>query len=454
MCALKATTSSSIYTAGRSATAKAPLLRHGLLLPLLRPGLSRQAQNVLARSGDPNKPIQANSTGTLSSQNGNVMLLSRAEEARKYFRTVYDFPQWQKHRSQYRLIDRLLQIPQSHVLQNIVPSVLWVTAVACLVVAYMWAFEQHILPDDAPNFSPNAAASTFISQTSVALSLLLVFRTNAGYGRWDEARKMWGGLLNRSRDIMRQGATLFPDDDPEAKKALARWMVAFSRALRIHFQPEVTLESELSSVLTPKELDMLKAAPHRPVKAIHAMSQVIQNVNMDPIHQMQMSQNLTFFHDVLGGCERLLRAPIPVSYTRHTARFLFAWLTTLPFALYGTVGFWTIPVVAGISAVLCGIEEIGVQCEEPFGILPLDVICNRIQADVMNTLKDDEGTKQILMEAMGRSAARDATAPAHIALTAAAAPSSPASNGRSSPVFVTASTAGKKQERVLSDFLE
>ncbi len=44
--------------------------------------------------------------------------------------------------------------------------------------------------------------------------------------------------------------------------------------------------------------------------------QVIQNVHMDPIHQMQMSQNLTFFHDVLGGCERLLRAPIPVSYTR------------------------------------------------------------------------------------------------------------------------------------------
>lgn len=88
---------------------------------------------------------------------------------------------------------------------------------------------------------------------------------------------------------------------------------------------------------------------------------------MEPIHQMQMSQNLTFFHDVLGGCERLLRAPIPVSYTRHTARFLFVWLTLLPFALYGSLGPWTIPTVIGIAAVLCGIEEIGVQCEEPFG---------------------------------------------------------------------------------------
>ncbi len=45
-------------------------------------------------------------------------------------------------------------------------------------------------------------------------------------------------------------------------------------------------------------------------------AQIIQSVPMSSIHQMQMSNNLTFFHDVLGGCERLLRAPIPVSYTR------------------------------------------------------------------------------------------------------------------------------------------
>jgi len=328
--------------------------------------------------------------------------LPRSEEARKYFRTVYDFPQWQKHRSQYRLIDRLLSISQSHVLQNILPSVAWVTGMATLVSVYMYAVESHSLPEVFPSLAPNPACTAFIQNTSVALSLLLVFRTNAGYGRWDEARKMWGGLLNRSRDIMRQAETLFPDDDEEAKKALARWMVAFARSLRIHFQPEVTLESELQSILTPAELEMLKNSQHRPVKAIHVLSEIIQSAKMDPIHQMQMSGNLTFFQDVLGGCERLLRAPIPVSYTRHTARFLFAWLTLLPFALYGTCGVYTIPVSFGISAVLCGIEEIGVQCEEPFGILPLDVICNRIQADVMATRKDGEDTKKVLYESMKR----------------------------------------------------
>lgn len=40
--------------------------------------------------------------------------------------------------------------------------------------------------------------------TSFALSLLLVFRTNASYARWVDARKLWGGVVNRSRDVTRQ----------------------------------------------------------------------------------------------------------------------------------------------------------------------------------------------------------------------------------------------------------
>ncbi|KAG2451668.1 hypothetical protein HYH02_003448 [Chlamydomonas schloesseri] len=352
-----------------------------------------------AANKDPNAPIQSNPLGSFSSQLQTQPTLPRSEEARKYFRTVYDFPQWQTHRNQYRLMKRLFSIPQSHVIQNALPSITWVAFTSTCVAAYMYGYDQHMLPEGFPTLAPNAACSAFISNTSVALSLLLVFRTNSSYGRWDEARKMWGGLLNRSRDIMRQGATCFPDDQVEAKKALARWVVAFSRALRIHFQPEVTIENELKNILTPAELQMLAKSQHRPVRAIHAISQIIQSVPMSSIHQQQMSNNLTFFHDVLGGCERLLRAPIPVSYTRHTARFLFAWLTLLPFALYGSCGVSVIPVCSGIAAVLCGIEEIGVQCEEPFGILPLDVICNRIQADVMATLKDDADTKTILAEA-------------------------------------------------------
>ena len=44
---------------------------------------------------------------------------------------------------------------------------------------------------------------------------------------------------------------------------MAKWIVAFSKVMRIHFQPEVTLEDELKDVLTPEELQILKESGHR-----------------------------------------------------------------------------------------------------------------------------------------------------------------------------------------------
>src|SRR5262245_65001242 len=34
------------------------------------------------------------------------------------------------------------------------------------------------------------------------LGILLMMRTNAGYDRWWEARKAWGGIVNQSRNLV------------------------------------------------------------------------------------------------------------------------------------------------------------------------------------------------------------------------------------------------------------
>ena len=63
--------------------------------------------------------------------------------------------------------------------------------------------------------------------TSFALSLLLVFRTNTSYQRWDEARKMWGSMVNRSRDFTRQALGYVPYSQPELRSMLVRWSIAY-----------------------------------------------------------------------------------------------------------------------------------------------------------------------------------------------------------------------------------
>ena len=72
---------------------------------------------------------------------------------------------------------------RSQVLLNSAPSIAWVTCVATFVAAYATAFENHLLPAMLPALDPGPACSAFINQTGVALSLLLVFRTDESYSR-------------------------------------------------------------------------------------------------------------------------------------------------------------------------------------------------------------------------------------------------------------------------------
>ncbi|KAL7449520.1 hypothetical protein ACHAWC_001580 [Mediolabrus comicus] len=100
----------------------------------------------------------------------------------------------------------------------------------------------------------------------------------------------------------------------------------------------------------------------------------------------EINKNLSIFEDTLGGCERLLSSPVPLFYSRHTARFISVWLLFLPFALYSQFGdSWNhimmVPATSFISLFLFGIEELATQLEEPFTILPMQGFCDKIGAN-------------------------------------------------------------------------
>jgi predicted membrane chloride channel (bestrophin family) len=157
--------------------------------------------------------------------------------------------------------------------------------------------------------------------------------------------------------------------------------------MKRHLSPEDEDEADFKNELYEKlpynqAKNIIKAA-HRPNRALQDLSYAIDALPMHFTRKNQIHEAATIFEDNLGSSERLLTSPVPLFYTRHTARFLSAWLLLLPFALYEPFkGTWNhvgmIPATALLGVFLFGIDEIATQLEEPFTILPMQAFCDKI----------------------------------------------------------------------------
>merc|ERR1719454_2128086 len=133
--------------------------------------------------------------------------------------------------------------------------------------------------------------------------------------------------------------------------------------------------------MTPAQVESTMKAANRPMFCLSAMSATLRKADIDPMHAARIDQTISTLVDLTGANERIFKSPIPLVYTRLTARFLTIFLVMLPLALWGQLGeswnHWaTIPATFMISFFMFGIEEVGIQIEEPFSILPLEAFCN------------------------------------------------------------------------------
>lgn len=308
------------------------------------------------------------------------------EQALKECRVDFTYEKWAKHRSTSRYARHVLTIPVSNVVRGLVVPLVTVGSIATALCTYEYAHLEGWLPDYCPSFIFD---NTFaFGVASFALSMLMVFRTNASYGRFDEARKLWGGMVNRSRDITRQACTWFQEDERVLLEALVRWQAAFPWVVKNHLRKDQSWEDDLKDILLPEELDMLLSypGPDRANVVLVTLAEVVERAHVSSEERLRIDQNLTYFADMLGACERILRTPIPLSYTRLTSRLLVLWMFGLPFTIYSTFGWLTIPASIMLTYVLLAIKEIGVLIEEPFMILPLESFSATSASDVTQHL--------------------------------------------------------------------
>ncbi|GLI65099.1 hypothetical protein VaNZ11_008540 [Volvox africanus] len=310
------------------------------------------------------------------------------EDSRRARRMTFTFDDWKRHRSGSRYLYHLKTLSESGIVRGIATPVLFVTLFTAVVAAFNVAHTARILPLWVPPL-PNIAIEP-IQLTSIALSLLLVFRTNASYSRWDEGRRSFGSITTVSRDIARQAFGWFCQDDADSRSRLGRWLVALGRVTMVHLREEHNMKDELRGVLQPQEIEAVTSSVHPPSFCLQMITWIIRTAGLPQELIIRMDENVSRLTDAVSACERILNTPIPLSYTRHTARFLMAWLVCLPFSLWSYCGLAMIPIAALVAFVLLGIEEIGVYIEEPFSILALEKLVNKLENIVNSMLRESQ----------------------------------------------------------------
>jgi ion channel-forming bestrophin family protein len=231
----------------------------------------------------------------------------------------------------------------------------------------------------------------------VALGIFLGFRTNASYARFWEGRQLWGRLVNVTRTLTRQlDLFLVGEDEAELadfKQDVARLSIGYVHALRALLR-RTPLDEHARRYLMAELAAEIETRRNPPNAVLQTLGERIrfawQRGWIHDFHLSSLDRSLEEITSIQGGCERISNTPVPFSYNFLIHRITAFYCMLLPFGIYDNVGFMTPLVSFMIAYGFFGLDAIGDEVEDPFGVepndLPLDALCRNIEIDLLQMI--------------------------------------------------------------------
>lgn len=240
------------------------------------------------------------------------------------------------------------------------------------------------------------------SLIGLALAIFLGFRNGAAYERYWEARKLWGELIHRGRSLARQLLTLttLPAAGPLAaadpRRAIIRRTIAFAHALRLQLRGGGDAHAALQPWLAADELAQAAASPVATDVLLQGsgrqLGELLRAGRVEPQIAANIDEHFSGLSAVAVGCERIRTTPIPFAYTLLLHRTAYLYCFLLPFGLVDQIGLMTPVVVAIVAYTFFGLDAVGDEIEEPFGLkphhLPLDALCRTLEIHLLAAMGD------------------------------------------------------------------
>ncbi|MFZ0595849.1 MAG: bestrophin family ion channel [Flavobacterium sp.] len=217
------------------------------------------------------------------------------------------------------------------------------------------------------------------------ISLLLVFRTNTAYDRWWEGRKLWGGLVNNSRNLAIKLSAMLKDEND--RKFFRKFIPVYASILHKHLHDSETSKQLFDDV--DLEIDHHKHKPNQVKRMMfHKINDLYDAKKITGEQLIILNEELQSFTDICGACERIKNTPIPYSYSAFIKKFIFFYIMTLPFGYSISLGYFVAPVVVFIFYVLASLELIAEEIEDPFGDDENDLPTKKISENIKKHVEE------------------------------------------------------------------
>lgn len=267
------------------------------------------------------------------------------------------------------------------------PLPVWKRLDVSVLIVALYTLGVELVANFLLPFTPPKWFGELAVVNAVLLGVLLGFRNREAYERWWEARKLWGQLINDSRNLCLKVAAM-ADPPADERTALARLVVGFAVAVKFHLrggQPLQNVPGFEGDPATPAHVPAhLAGRVFAQLKAWRTAGKLTDTelLALDPHARGLM--------DVCGACERIRSSPVPLSYRSLLRHGTVLYLLSAPWFMAAEYGYWSIAIVALVGYFLLGTELTAEDVEEPFGTdaddLTLTTFCDTIRKSCTEVL--------------------------------------------------------------------
>jgi putative membrane protein len=238
-----------------------------------------------------------------------------------------------------------------------------------------------------------------------AVTLLLAFRTNAAFARFNQATDTFARAVSATRNLSRKMVVWCPVAERARQSKLVCALPWAIKHRGQGIEGTAAARGELENVLGDDLMEALleldaetKNIPAVVMTEITRGLDVMNESGVDKIYQLLMDNDLTSLHACVAQVDRIAATPTPVSYARHITRGVLIWLalfvaslnvTTLVALCIAT------PAIAFLSWLCLGIDDIGMQLEQPFTVLAVAQFCLECEQDVTREMTASNWTPRM-----------------------------------------------------------